>query len=583
MLERLTVSEIPEIIDASMADLEGLLARARTCMTSDDYTLLKGLVDNQIILARLVRQRGTTIARLRRLFGLGSSEKTADVLGKNVAGSDSPGPGGSAGTPPAGEATAPTASGGDGPQPATATEGGSAKKAKGHGRVPVSAYLEAKHISVSHASLHPGDACPECAHGTLYLLKDPVRILRIVGQAPLVGVCWDCQSMRCSGCGKVFTARAPTEADGPKHDETAASMMALLRYGAGMPLNRLAHLQRALGTPVPASTQWDVAKERSEAVRPVFDELCRQAAQAKLVHNDDTHARILEFMGKRRAELLAAGKLPDPERTGLFTTAVVAVTSDGKHIALFSTGRKHAGENLGEVLRRRAADLPPPILMSDALDRNVPKGHAVVESNCLAHGRRNFVDEVDNFPRECRYLLEALGKVFKVDDHCRKQGLSPEERLLVHQRESGPVMDALGTWMTAQLEDKRIEPNSGMGQAITYLLKRWDKLTLFLRVADAPIENNICERALKMAIRHRNNSLFYRSQLGAQVGDIWMTLIHTAGLNGQNPYHYLTALQRHAKAVAASPADWLPWNYNATLAARAGPGADDSVPAAAAA
>jgi len=575
------MSDAPEIVDVSMEALEGLLARAEACLCPEDYALLKGLVDNQVILARLVRERGTTIARLRRLFGLAGSEKTADVLGKSGKVEEPPGPGGSSDAQPASDIQAKAPSDGA-PQATAAGEAPAKKKAKGHGRVPASDYPEASHIPVSHQTLRVGEACPDCTRGTLFGLKEPARILRIVGQAPLVAVCWDLTRMRCSACGKVFTARAPEKASGPKHDETAASMMALLRYGTGVPLNRLARLQRDLGTPVPASTQWGVAKESSDLVRPVFEELCRRAAQGDIVHNDDTYVRILEFMGKRRAKLVSKGELPDPDRTGLFTTAIVSITQGGKPIALFLTGRKHAGENLGDVLRERAACLPPPIHMSDALDRNVPEGHAVVASNCLAHGRRHVVDEVENFPNECRHLLEALGKVFEVDDRCRKEGLSPEERLHVHQRQSGPVMDDLRKWMRAQLEDKRVEPNSGLGQAINYLLKRWDKLTLFLRVRGAPIDNNICERALKMAIRHRNNSLFYKTQLGAHVGDVWMTLIHTAQLHGENPFHYLTALQRHAKAVAASAADWLPWNYRTTLADLAGSSAADLAPAAAA-
>ena len=210
--------------------------------------------------------------------------------------------------------------------------------------------------------------------------------------------------------------------------------------------------------------------------------------------------------------------------------------------------------------------------MCDGLDRNRPHGHAVIEDNCLAHGRRHIVDEAENFPAECRHVLEALGKVFKTDEQCKEQVLSDDERLAVHQRDSAPVMAELQRWLRAELDEKRVEPNSGLGEAFEYLLKRWDKLTLFLRVPGAPIDNNICERALKMAIRHRNNSLFYRSQRGAHVGDIYMTLIYTAELHGENPFEYLVALFVNASAVAADPAAWLPWTYRATLA-RASPAA----------
>ena len=133
------------------------------------------------------------------------------------------------------------------------------------------------------------------------------------------------------------------------------------------------------------------------------------------------------------------------------------------------------------------------LVRGDALARNLPKGHQVVESNCASHGRRHFVDEAENFPSECRYLLEMLGQVFKVDELCRTYRLSDEQRLRLHQRESGPVMEKLKLWMEAEFEEKRIEPNSGMGNAINYMLKRWNKFTLFLRRPGVPLHNNIVE------------------------------------------------------------------------------------------
>lgn len=566
----------PRIVEIEMAAVQGLVERAKGLLPAEDYDLLKGLVETLLTLVDLVRKGRTTIARLRRLVGFASSEKTANVLEKlgerdgdaadgvaDPAGCSEAKPGAEKTTAPVGgEPT--TAEAGASPEPGAGAQ--AATKPKGHGRTPLSAYPDACHFAVLHESLRPGDRCPACGRGTLFELKEPARFLRIMGQPPLVAVCWNCQRLRCSGCGTPFTARAPVEAQGEKHSATAVAMMALLRYDGGMPLNRLDHLQRHLQTPVSASTQWDVVHARVGDVEPVYHELVRLAAQGSVVHNDDTYMRILEFMGKRRADLLRRGALPDPERTGLFTTAIVAIADAGGAIALFFTGRKHAGENLTELLHHRVPGLDPPVLMCDALERNLPTGHKVLQGNCASHARRHFVDEAENFPEECRYLLEMLGRVFKLDEICRTLRLSDEERLRLHQRESGPVMDELKAWMGAQFSEKRIEPNSGMGAAINYMLKRWDKFTLFLRTPGAPLHNNIAERTLKKAIRHRNNSLFYRSQHGARVGDIYMTLIHTCELHGENPFHYLTALMRHAKAVAENSAAWLPWNYRDTLA-----------------
>jgi transposase len=545
-----------------MAEVEAALSRIEPQIGGADFELFKRMVGTLLFVMGLLRAQRTTIARLRRFFGFPSSEKTATVLGGDEK-SDAAPSDGTSGEPPA--AADPCAPGGSDPGAAPGADPKRPKQ-KGHGRVPASEYEAATHFPVTHESLTSGGACPGCARGKLYDLKEPARLLRIVGQPVLCALCWDCQRLRCSACGEVYTARAPKEAQGPKFDESAVSMLALCRYSAGLPHNRLERLQRNLQTPVPSSTQWDVINDNAPTFQPIFDEMAKRAAQGEVVHDDDTYVRILEFMGKRRAELLKNGDLADPERTGLFTTAILSVTHDGP-IALFYTGRKYAGENLADLLNVRDAEREPPILMSDALDsRNVPKGHTVVESNCTAHARRGIVDQIVNFPAECKYVLEMLRKVFVIDARCKQQGLSPQERLRVHQRDSSPVMVELHEWMSAQFTDKRVEPNSGLGKAYWYMLKRWHKLTLFLRRAGAPIDNNICERALKKAICHRRNSLFYRSQRGAHVGDMFMSLIHTAELRGANPFDFLTQVQRHQRAAAANPADWLPWTYRDTLA-----------------
>ncbi|MDP3940513.1 MAG: IS66 family transposase [Deltaproteobacteria bacterium] len=555
------MSKTPEVVEVDMAQLEGLVDRTKGIVVPEDHELIEGLVGTVVALTKLVREGRATLARIRHLLGLRSSEKTDDVLprgGKGTAGDSD------AGTKP--EAPEGAAVTGIDENGATSpTPDADKPQAPGHGCLPLSAYLDLCPIRVTHDKLHPGDRCPLCGRGNLFELREPAKILRIQGQPPLVGECWLSQRLRCNSCGAVFTAAAPPEAQGRKYSASAVAIIALLRYGGGMPLYRLEGLQGHMGTPVPDATMWDVLVVRADEIKPVLQELRRLGAQGVLMHNDDTYMRILEFMGKRRARLIESGALPSPERTGLFTTGIVAIF-ESHPIALYITGRQHAGENLADLLTEREPGRRPPIQMCDGLDRNHPKGHEVVPANCLVHGRRHVVDQVESFPEECRYLLERMRDVFRVDDLCRKAGLSDDERLHRHQRESGPIMEEIQRWMEAQMEEKRVEPNSGLGAAIRYLLKRWDKLTLFLRVPGAPLENNLVERALKRAIRHRKNSLFYFNARGAEVGDLYMTLIHTTELNGGNAFHYLTELMRHAKAASERPGDWLPWTYLETLA-----------------
>ena len=230
-------------------------------------------------------------------------------------------------------------------------------------------------------------------------------------------------------------------------------------------------------------------------------------------------------------------------------------------IALYFTGPNHAGDNLAQVLEQRASGLSPPIQMCDALSRNLPPGFVTLLANCLAHARRNFLDLVPSFPEECRVVIEHLAEVYHYDDKTKKQGLSAEQRLQFHQNHSGPVMAKLKEWLNSQLNEHLVEPNSSMGKAIAYMLNHWEPLTLFLRVPGAPLDNSLCEQILKRAILHRKGSLFFKTQHGAYIGDLFMSLIHTCTLNRVNPFHYLVALQKHSSELFKNPTRWLPWNY----------------------
>ena len=565
-------------IELDMKELPPLLERGRLLFSPKEFAVMAASHEALHQAMSLLRERNATIARMRRLFGMTKSEKLDAVFG-----SSSP-----AATDTVNDATdkcdahataidesdaaralgdAAGDAAGNGNDRDGEAGGEKKRRPKGHGRIPASAYPNADVAFVEHETLHAGETCPDCTCGRLHSLPEPARIIRIVGQAPLAAVGHACERLRCGGCGKVFTARAPIEAYGPKYSNSAAAMIALMHYGTGMPFHRLAHLQGNLQTPVPATTQWEIVRDHAERLHPVFDALKERAANAEVLHNDDTYVRILDVMGKRRAALLDAGMLEYPERTGLFTTGVVAKTDHGP-IALFFTGRHHAGENLDELLDGRAAARDAPVLMCDGLSRNEPANHDVLLSNCTAHGRRHIVDAATNFPAECRHVLEQLAIVFRNEAAAKKLGLAPERRLDLHQRESGPVMDALKSWLDSQIEHKLVEPNSGLGQAYRYLLDRWGPLTLFLRVAGAPIDNNICERVLKMAIRLRNASLFYKSLRGASVGDLYMSLIFTAEMNGENAFEYLMALIEHETDLEDDPSAWLPWTFRATLATR---------------
>jgi transposase len=529
--------------EISIEELEAIIARAH--LNEQDHQILMSAAQTLRFLTAQLEKKSISVSRLKKLL-FGAATETSSNLGLDGSAPDETDALNNENTP-------------DPPSDEPSTEG--EPKRKGHGRNGAEAYTGAKKVHVPHETLKPGDPCPACLKGTVYETGKPGTIVCVTGRPPLAATVYELQKLRCNLCGKIYTAQAPEAAgDEKKYDAEAGSMVAQLKYGTGMPFNRLAGLQGTLGIPLPASTQWDILTHVQPSCAPVHEVLTVEAAQGRIFHNDDTPMKVLSSEPEEEEE-------PDPKtasRTGQFTSGIVSILGDHK-IALYFTGDNHAGENLAKVLKHRAEELAAPLQMCDALSRNVPKDFQIIVGNCLVHGRRNFADIIEHFPSECQYVIGQIREVYRNDGLARKERMSDEDRLAYHQQHSGPIMDDLKTWLNQQLDDKRVEPNSALGVAIQYMINHWEKLILFLRKPGAPLDNNICERALKKAILHRKNSYFYKTPNGARMGDLFMSLIHTCQLNGVNSFDYLTALQKHASAVAASPGDWLPWNYQESL------------------
>jgi len=543
----------PEIIEVNSQQVDELLDRAATKLDHEDAELMRRIVESYSYIADLVGDKNTTIARLRKLMFGSQSEKSKDILDDEISGKaeiDLPGDDSSEGSTRIAESESEDQEDQEVTPP-------------GHGRHSSADYRGAEQIEVKHPTLAAGDSCPEC-QGTLYE-KPPGVLVRFVGQAPVGATVYQLQKLRCHTCGKTFTAPAPPDVGEEKYDHTAASMIGLLKYGSGLPFNRLQRLQGNCEIPLAASTQWSIVQAAAFLMEPAYQELIRQAAQGDVLYNDDTTVKILELMGAN-GKNTAPDDPHDPSRTGLFTSGVVA-TREGVRIALFFSGRQHAGENLSDVLKHRATELQVPIQMCDGLSRNLPRELETILTNCLAHGRRKFVELIDRFPQECEHVIKAFKIIYYNDKTAREQEMSAEQRLAHHQAHSKTTMDDLHTWLQKQLDDKRVEPNSALGEAINYLLKRWEPLTLFLRQPGAPLDNNICERALKKAILHRKNSYFYKTRKGALVGDMYMSLIYTCELNGVSAFGYLNELQLNAVDVGQNPDAWMPWNYQENLTA----------------
>jgi hypothetical protein len=366
----------------------------------------------------------------------------------------------------------------------------------------------------------------------------------------------------------IFTAELPAGVGAEKYSTRARAVLAVSRYYLGVPGYRLQGYQAMLGVPVPDATQWDQSEQGGDCAYKVFAQLEHEAAQGELIFHDDTAVRIVSLLHENRARLAAAEAqdvATPPDRTGMHTTALVVKVGDHTAI-LYYSGRQHAGENLQGLLDKRAAGLAKPLVMSDALASNtVADESALIRCHCLAHGRRKFSDLAEVFPHECQVVLDVLRQVFDHDEQARTAQLGPAARLAYHQAQSQPLMDALKGWLDTQIEAHLVEPNSALGKAIGYMRTHWITLTRFLSVTGAPMENNLAERALKLFIRQRNNSLVYKNPHSASIASVLTSLIATCLYAGVNAVDDLVALQEHRRDVWAAPAAWLPWNYPAQL------------------
>ncbi len=490
----------PKQRDIPLDELKRIIEKSKSVLSAEELEKLDGAIDTLAVVTNELEMKGATVRRLRRLLFGPSSEKTSTVFPNEkpdaedrIASKDGDD------SKKNGSDTGSSSDGTDGEAASQDDESGSKdsekasskkkKKRKGHGRNGAKDYTGAEKMRIGHAELKAKDPCPKCLKGKLYTQKEPATLVRVTGTAPLNATVYELERLRCNLCGEVFTAKAPEGIGKEKYDLSAAVMIALLKYGCGIPFNRLERLERDLGIPLPSSTQWDVVYPLAMLLAPLYTEFIRQASRGDVLHNDDTTARILNLespplIGKN-------GK----ERTGLHTSGILS-TKDGRQIAVFFTGRKYAGENLEQVLSHRNEELSLPIHMCDGISINNPGDIETLSANCNSHARRKFVELADDFVKDVKYILGVFEQVYKNDDETKKQNMTADERLDFHVAHSKPLLDDLEKWFEEQFEEKNIEPNSSLGAAINYMTERWGKLTLFLKVPGAPLDNNACYAAI---------------------------------------------------------------------------------------
>lgn len=509
--------EKPEIKKLTEEELNALYGRIDDGLTKEDAELIKKLIKFTFWIQGKFQETGITLSKLKNLiFGSKSEKRDKD---------DDEGQGGTS-IKASEKSTTP-------------------QKSKGHGKNGHEVYKNARQENIKHELYKAGDECPLECSGKLYNIE-PGIVMRIYGQSEAEVVKYEVEKLRCSSCLEVFTANSK-HIGNEKYDESFKAIIATKKYFAGMPLYRQEQYFAMQGVPLSDSKQWELIEEVADAAYPIFVSLEGFAANGKVVYQDDTKYKILRLV-----------KQNINDRSGVYTTNLTVEAGDNV-IALYYTQNKHAGENLEELLKKRTLkDLI--IQMSDASYSNHVKADTI-ECNCLAHARRKFIEIEQYWPEETSHAIKLLQIIYKNEDIVKKEKLSNNERLLYHQKHSSSVMQELKKYLEELLLKGKVEPNGALGQAAKYNLNNWEKLTKFLSVGGAPIDNNEAERKLKIPIRTRKNSLFFFNLHGAFIGSMLMSIIATCLAAGVNAIEYLTELQKNREKVRMKPDLWMPWNY----------------------
>ena len=526
-----------EIPTTNLNEVETLIKRVKEGQLSkSDTDLLERLLRLLLLLLRAVEAKNTTISKLKRmLFGPRTDKEEKEAASTSSRAEEE-------------NSSADKSN----PEQLSNEPVKKGKRRRGHGRIAAKQYTGAKRVICNHDELEADGKCPhEGCSGHLYEPKEFQDFIRFSARPIIDATRYQQQVLRCNLCGARFAAPLPAGVAAQKYDETADAIMALMKYGCGLPFYRLAKLQATMGIPLPASTQFMRCEAVADIVYPVYLELARLAQVGEVLCGDDTTVKILSCLAENK-------QLPKGARTGIQTTGIGALIGE-RTIALYYSGRLHTGENLYQLLKDRPVDLDLPTIMADAAAKNWTPEYQRIVCKCLQHARKYFKDARPAFHKKCQFVLDKLAEVYKNDATTKR--MSADARLAYHQQHSAPIMAELKTWMEEQLAAHEFEVNDVLGEAVGYFLNHYSGLTQFCKVTGAPIDNNLAERILKHAVLNRKNSLFYKTEHGAAVGDIIMSLIQSCALSQINVFDYLVTLLGNARWVRAAPGKWLPWNY----------------------
>jgi transposase len=281
---------------------------------------------------------------------------------------------------------------------------------------------------------------------------------------------------------------------------------------------------------------------------PLFERMKEHLLQQDILHADETTLQVLREPGKS--------------------------AESQSYLWLYRTGRMGPPIVLYEYRPTRGGEHPRNFLagFSGFLHVDGYAGYHKVAKvtlvGCWAHARRKFDEALKALPASearigtaAQQGLTFCNQLFAIERELKEE--TPEERETVRMERSRPILDAFSTWLRQQ--KSRVLPKSALGQAVTYCLNQWEKLTAFLKDGRLEIDNNRSERAIKPFVIGRKNWLFANTPRGAKASAVIYSVMETAKENGLNPFQYLKFLFEQLPQLpdlndTEALAPFLPWS-----------------------
>ena len=414
------------------------------------------------------------------------------------------------------------------------------KRTRTGGKKGFKNYPDAQVERICHETLAHGDLCPDCSMGKLYNVQDG-KSLSFRGNAPIDVLKYLIERFRCNSCGNHFNAKF----NKPKWQHSARTMAIISKLN-GIPFYRLSKIQSMFGVPISNSTLWIQCLDTwEECAKNIYAELLSEAQKSPNLYFDDTGANILEFYNSEKA---------------CHTTIVCASNHLGQDILIYMTKNGYSGENVAPLIKDCKN------FMSDASSMNIPhidkeQLKKLVQFKCLYHAKAKFDELVESYPNECKYFLDQISSIYAIEKKTKEESLSAKDRLKLHQEHSSVYVENIYKKIAELFDNRLIEPNNRLGQAMRYWLNHKDGLTMFLRVQGMALDNNISERNLKPIILQRKNSMFFATAKSAEILSGLASIVFTCYVNDINPVNYLNWLQDNASKTTNNAVEYMPWKY----------------------